>query len=309
MKFGVNSINWRWLSVIIVALLAPLILMLQFLPIKQSVAVDWLDIVTEGALFAVSFCWLLVVYSARPKGWVTNFLLIGLSFYSFGCYLDIMDEIFIRNDLGLIINIIEKLPTPLGLTILTIGLWQWRKEQRIINQQLHNREQFIRQHHLIDPLTQLNDVRSFEYHLERSVKQNLKFGLVMFDLDNFAEFNKVHGIAGGDKFLNEVSHWLSYRSRNCDLICRYAGDRFIAMVESNSDHFVPILAKEISDALAFYDIHVSHSWILPSEVESLNCYQVSDEESILFRLIGSLNQKMESIKFKNTSDNAWKVQC
>ncbi|RLV61184.1 GGDEF domain-containing protein [Parashewanella curva] len=309
MKFGVNPISWLWVAMSITSLLLPLMLMFQFLPIKDSIAVDWFDIVTEGALFVVSFCWLLVVYSARPKGNVTSLLLVGLSFYTFGCYLDILDEIFIRNDLGIALNIIEKLPTPLGLTILTYGLWQWRLEQRVINQQLHNREQFIRQHYLVDPLTQLNDIRGFEVHLKHSLDKGSKFGLVMFDLDNFTEFNQTHGMANGDKFLNEVSHWLSYRARNCDLICRYAGDRFIAMIDSSDDYFVPILAQEITESLTAQKIQVSSSWMLPTEIQSVTNNQCFEDEIMLFRLIGVLNQKMETIKFSNTAVNKWKLQC
>ncbi|BFL84130.1 hypothetical protein LFREDSHE_25800 [Shewanella baltica] len=68
---------------LLIIFIVPLLLW-QNTPAKAIPQVDWLDIATEGALFVLSMCWLMVIVSARPSGRVTNLLVVGLASYCLG---------------------------------------------------------------------------------------------------------------------------------------------------------------------------------------------------------------------------------
>lgn len=283
---------------LLIIFIVPLLLW-QNTPAKAIPQVDWLDIATEGALFVLGMCWLMVIVSARPSGRVTNLLVVGLASYCLGCYLDLLDEIFIVKTLP-VYNWFEKMPTPIGLLILTCGLWLWRDEQTIVNRQLQTREQFYRQHHLTDGLTLLNDAKAFEHHLLKQVAQQQPFGLIMLDIDYFHQYNQLQGAKEGDKLLSDVAQWLSTQLRSQDLVCRYAGDRFIILLNGAIAPWVSTMAEQLQYGITALGCEVSVVWALPSPkmvVDKLSSEPtkrpLKDEAQALLKL---LNEKMSQQK-------------
>lgn len=282
------------------------LLLWQNTPAKAILQVDWLDIATEGALFVLSMCWLMVIVSARPSGRVTNLLVVGLASYCLGCYLDLLDEVFIVKTLP-VYNWFEKMPTPIGLLILTCGLWLWRDEQTVVNRQLQTREQFYRQHHLTDGLTLLNDAKAFEYHLVKQLAQQQPFGLIMLDIDYFHQYNQLQGAEEGDRLLSDVAQWLSTQLRSQDLVCRYAGDRFIILLNGAVAPLVSTMAEQLQHGVTVLGCEVSVVWTLPSPkavVGKLSSEQakrpLKDETQVLLK---SLNEKMSQQKLNRQPSN------
>ncbi|MEO3735720.1 GGDEF domain-containing protein [Shewanella baltica] len=282
------------------------LLLWQNTPAKAILQVDWLDIATEGALFVLSMCWLMVIVSARPSGRVTNLLVVGLASYCLGCYLDLLDEVFIVKTLP-VYNWFEKMPTPIGLLILTCGLWLWRDEQTVVNRQLQTREQFYRQHHLTDGLTLLNDAKAFEYHLVKQLAQQQPFGLIMLDIDYFHQYNQLQGAEEGDRLLSDVAQWLSTQLRSQDLVCRYAGDRFIILLNGAVAPLVSTMAEQLQHGVTVLGCEVSVVWTLPSPkavVGKLSSEQakrpLKDETQVLLK---SLNEKMSQKKLNRQPSN------
>ncbi|MDR9766002.1 diguanylate cyclase [Shewanella baltica] len=282
------------------------LLLWQNTPAKAILQVDWLDIATEGALFVLSMCWLMVIVSARPSGRVTNLLVVGLASYCLGCYLDLLDEVFIVKTLP-VYNWFEKMPTPIGLLILTCGLWLWRDEQTVVNSQLQTREQFYRQHHLTDGLTLLNDAKAFEYHLVKQLAQQQPFGLIMLDIDYFHQYNQLQGAEEGDRLLSDVAQWLSTQLRSQDLVCRYAGDRFIILLNGAIAPLVSTMAEQLQHGVTVLGCEVSVVWTLPSPkavVGKLSSEQakrpLKDETQVLLK---SLNEKMSQQKLNRQPSN------
>ncbi|MCH1930157.1 diguanylate cyclase [Shewanella sp. A25] len=274
---------------------------------KNALQVDWLDIATEGALFILSMCWLMVIVSVRPSGSVTNLLIAGLSSYCLGCYLDLLDEIFIVKTLG-IYNWFEKMPTPLGLLVLTYGLWRWRDEQAVVNRQLQTREQYHREHHLTDSLTLLNDAKAFEHHLTKALSQHQSFGLIMLDIDHFHSINQKLGMDEGDKLLTQLANWLSSVLRNQDIVCRYSGDRFVILLKDVIPSFVGVMAEQLEHGVtrsSGVDCSATLVWILPSPkmITSSAIELTSKDEALM--LLQSLNQKMSQQKDSRPSKQ-WK---
>lgn len=282
------------------------LLLWQNTPAKAIPQVDWLDIATEGALFVLSMCWLMVIVSARPSGRVTNLLVVGLASYCLGCYLDLLDEVFIVKTLP-VYNWFEKMPTPIGLLILTCGLWLWRDEQTVVNRQLQTREQFYRQHHLTDGLTLLNDAKAFEHHLVKQLAQQQPFGLIMLDIDYFHQYNQLQGAEEGDRLLSDVAQWLSTQLRSQDLVCRYAGDRFIILLNGAIAPLASTMAEQLQYGITALGCEVSVVWALPSpkmvvdkQLSESAKRPLKDESQALLK---SLNEKMSQQKLNRQPSN------
>ncbi|MBY5981951.1 GGDEF domain-containing protein [Ferrimonas balearica] len=234
---------------------------------------DWWDIALETSLLVLISTWLVMVAQARPGGRITRWLLAGLLAFGCGSVVDLLDE-FVRLDtLPTGFALLEKGPVPLGLISLTIGLWGWRKEQLRINQQLRTREQFLREADHIDPLTQLCDARTFDAHLQRLAQKGTSCSVMMLDLDQFHRFNHDHGMAAGDELLHRFSHALANEVRHCDLICRYAGDRFVVLLPRCPASLAAALAEHLRQQLPEPRISVTAVYLCrgegPFEAQSL----------------------------------------
>ena len=63
-----------------------------------------------------------------------------------------------------------------------------------------------------------------------------KYGACLFlDLDKFKSVNDTHGHDYGDMLLIEVANRLKSNLRNTDLVCRFGGDEFVAVMEGLSE--------------------------------------------------------------------------
>lgn len=222
---------------------------------KQSVEFDALDILGEGTTLLVACGWLGLIISSRPAGRVTEWLYYGSLLLVFSYFLDLLDEFIRYPDHVRLMSWLESLPAPVGMLVLTYGLVGWHREQRAINRQLRGRELFLRDHQLIDPLTQLYGAdylhavlqREIELHLSqhRTLSQQKTLCLLVLDIDDFAGFNRHHGIAAGDAYLSALSELLSSQLRHSDVICRYAGDRFVAVLPNTTPQQAQILAQHL----------------------------------------------------------------
>jgi diguanylate cyclase (GGDEF)-like protein/putative nucleotidyltransferase with HDIG domain len=65
---------------------------------------------------------------------------------------------------------------------------------------------------------------------ERLSGQDRSLSIIMMDLDNFKLFNDVHGHPIGDQVLKQVARVLKSECRNFDIVGRYGGDEFIAIL-------------------------------------------------------------------------------
>tara|TARA_B110000858_G_scaffold198442_1_gene265100 strand:- start:68903 stop:69865 length:963 start_codon:yes stop_codon:yes gene_type:complete len=66
--------------------------------------------------------------------------------------------------------------------------------------------------------------------LQRSEKDGMPFCVLMIDIDNFKKFNDNFGHAVGDKALRIVADTLVTKVRPIDLIVRYGGEEFCALL-------------------------------------------------------------------------------
>ena len=79
----------------------------------------------------------------------------------------------------------------------------------------------------------LNRVAFFEVAQtlwKRSIKSKSPLAAVMIDCDLFKRVNDIHGHLAGDTVLRELAATLRSFSRSTDLICRYGGEEFCALL-------------------------------------------------------------------------------
>ncbi len=98
----------------------------------------------------------------------------------------------------------------------------------------------------LDGLTELYNRRQLEAALaeevERSRRRGASFAILMLDLDDFKRVNDRYGHPTGDRVLRELAEALRRVTRECDVLCRYGGDEFVAIL--------PDLGRESARALA-----------------------------------------------------------
>lgn len=102
--------------------------------------------------------------------------------------------------------------------------------------ELQEENALLRSMALIDNLTGLYNNRFFHLQLETEMARTRRTGLpcclLMIDLDNFKMINDTLGHLEGDRFLIQVAQTFSQCVRAIDIVCRYGGDEFVAILPS-----------------------------------------------------------------------------
>lgn len=90
----------------------------------------------------------------------------------------------------------------------------------------------------IDPLTQVANRRDFlerfEQEISRAHRHTHSLGCMLIDIDHFKKVNDAYGHATGDRALVAVAHALQKDLRAHDILCRYGGEEFAALLVESS---------------------------------------------------------------------------
>lgn len=82
-----------------------------------------------------------------------------------------------------------------------------------------------------DALTGLANRRNVEERIEWRIAHKQTFSIVMMDLNGFKQVNDAHGHAAGDSLLKQFAEELRSNSRTPDIVGRWGGDEFIAVLD------------------------------------------------------------------------------
>ncbi|WP_343627800.1 diguanylate cyclase [Roseateles sp.] len=191
----------------------------------------FIDILGEAAIVVMLATWLVQLRASRPAGRVTTWLCLGLSGMLLGGWADLMDEFWkFPRDYTLLMGMESSFHVA-GMIGLTFGLHLWRQEQLAFNAMRAGRERGYREHAQIDGLTQLGDGA---YLLDQIRHQQAQPGsgamLVMLGWQDLASLARQHGLAEADRLLQATGPLLLLQLRPGDLLCRYAADRFVALL-------------------------------------------------------------------------------
>jgi diguanylate cyclase (GGDEF)-like protein len=90
-----------------------------------------------------------------------------------------------------------------------------------------------------DPLTELFHHRGIQerltVELKRAQRSDGRLALLMIDIDNFKNFNDTYGHPTGDRVLTTVATALRRIARETDVVGRYGGDEFCAILPDTDD--------------------------------------------------------------------------
>lgn len=218
----------------------------------------WIDIAGEGGTALMCAVWMSFMLGARPGGRVTALLASGLCFIMLAQWADCMDEFFALADGAVWDNVLEGVLMPAGVFTLTIGLYYWREEQRVVSASLRRRERLFRDHRALDRVTDLagTDYLMRQITLERARRPDRPCALALIDLDAFHRVNRAHGRAEGDRVLSALAHLVLLNLRADDLLCRYAGDRFVLLLPDADLPRAERLMAQLTRVIAAWRYHV-----------------------------------------------------
>ncbi len=102
---------------------------------------------------------------------------------------------------------------------------------------------------MTDPLTGMNNRRSFMKMLEKDIEASNRFkkdlSFIMFDIDLFKRINDTYGHSTGDVVLKAVSNCTGNIVRSIDTSCRYGGEEFCIILPETDTEGGKLLAERL----------------------------------------------------------------
>ncbi|MBI5571490.1 MAG: diguanylate cyclase [Desulfomonile tiedjei] len=102
---------------------------------------------------------------------------------------------------------------------------------------------------LVDPLTTLGNRRYGEMHLQRGLDEMRRyqwpFCVFFVDVDRFKQVNDSFGHEAGDRLLQRVAASIAAGLRSSDIVSRWGGDEFLAIVRNVREQQVKALGEKI----------------------------------------------------------------
>ena len=107
---------------------------------------------------------------------------------------------------------------------------------------------------LVDELTGLQNRRAFTLFAEQELARARRYGrtpvVVFADLDGLKQINDHHGHAAGDTAIRLVANALKSIFRETDIVARWSGDEFVALMNEGSDEASQLIASRLDAAIA-----------------------------------------------------------
>jgi len=107
---------------------------------------------------------------------------------------------------------------------------------------------------VIDPLTEMYNrryiMRAIASETARADRQNSQFAFLMIDLDDFKRANDALGHLTGDRILRELAQLLRKTFRTSDIISRFGGDEFLALLIDSDEPMAIRAAERLQEAVA-----------------------------------------------------------
>lgn len=124
------------------------------------------------------------------------------------------------------------------------------------------RTEVMRRMAFLDHLTQLPNRRFLEMTLQTALQEyhlhNDPFGVLVIDFDHFKKINDSLGHACGDRVLKEAARTIATSLRPADIVGRWGGDEFVAIVHGVTLETLVRLADRCTAIVAHTAIPAGH---------------------------------------------------
>lgn len=165
--------------------------------------------------------------------------------------------------------------------------------------EIHRRAEAMRRMAFLDHLTQLPNRRFLEMSLQAllnaHVTERNSFGVLMIDLDDFKEVNDTHGHNSGDQVLKEIARTLSGALRPSDLIGRWGGDEFLAIVSDIHEKALENLARRCVTLAEHTPLHCNGKPLLLSISAGATLAQTGDS-------LQTLIERADQLMYRSKAD-------
>jgi diguanylate cyclase (GGDEF)-like protein/putative nucleotidyltransferase with HDIG domain len=157
---------------------------------------------------------------------------------------------------------------------------------------------------LIDPLTELPNARGFYMMLGQRIAECQRMSkealaVVSMDVDDFKAINDQYGHAIGDRVLASVAGVIRKELRQMDILSRYAGDEFVAIMPMASSSMAAMVATRIRSAVEAQKFAVRTGKTVQLSVSTgVSCFPEDGEttEELLTAAAGKMRSDKHSRK-------------
>lgn len=154
-----------------------------------------------------------------------------------------------------------------------------QQELREINSLLEKRNREIEKIASTDPLTGLyNRMKFIELYVSEytvMTQRSNAMSLLMIDIDYFKKINDTFGHNTGDQALHAIAQTLSHHLRHVDIICRWGGEEFVALLPTADAPRALMIAEQIRHAVA-----AQHIQEVPAITVSIGVTQIREGDSL-----------------------------
>jgi len=109
---------------------------------------------------------------------------------------------------------------------------------------------------ITDPLTNLNNRRFLDHHLNLAVARHIRgaadeVSVLMLDIDHFKRVNDTYGHDAGDEVIREFARRLGLNVRAIDMPCRFGGEEFVVLMpgtdQADALHIAERVRAQVAD--------------------------------------------------------------
>jgi len=177
------------------------------------------------------------------------------------------------------------------------------EEELSRNEELRNQlyEAVIR-----DPLTNLYNRRFFEElagkQFAEAKRKHKELCLMMLDIDNFKHFNDKFGHLVGDEVLRNFGKYMLGISRESDVVCRYGGEEFVAILMDAAPAYIHQRAEKLLVQIRNLKAEFGGEKYSVTVSIGIGSYPMDGEN--LYSVLGKADERMYKAK-RNGGDQVW----
>ncbi|HCP16171.1 MAG: GGDEF domain-containing protein [bacterium] len=112
---------------------------------------------------------------------------------------------------------------------------------------------------ITDRLTGLYDQTYFRVSAKDAIDiakaNNNKIAIVMFDIDNFKEFNDTNGHLMGSRALIQIAQIMKQTFRKTDILGKYGGDEFILLLKDIDENYITFVLERFKSKIENFNFN------------------------------------------------------
>lgn len=138
----------------------------------------------------------------------------------------------------------------------------------------------------LDALTGVKNRSTFDSALNREIslsqRQDTDCSILVIDIDFFKKVNDTYGHAAGDLVLKKVAETIKENTRTTDLLFRYGGEEFVAILNNSDCEAAFVIAERILESVRETAIEYDNKDLSVSVSIGLACLNSEDTANSLF---------------------------